>query len=195
MFLGGSEPVLVLASGSPRRREILSSLGVRFAVEVPEVEEVGAGFGRGAQIAMMNARMKAEAVAGLYTHRCILAADTVVCLADQIFGKPSSMEEATAMLEQLSGKAHEVMTGVSMIYRDAGAHWHEVVPTTVYFRQLDKETIQRYLDSIDPLDKAGGYAIQDGGEAIIERIEGSYSNVMGLPKRVVREWLKKVDLA
>lgn len=189
-----STPTLILASSSPRRAELLRDLGVSFAVEAPGVEEVGPEFGNPPAMVLENARLKGDAVSQHHPHACVLAADTVVCLEDVVFGKPGDLEEAESMLARLSGRRHEVLTAVYFRYPEERQLHHDVALTEVYFRNLDPATIRAYLGSINPFDKAGGYAIQDGGDRIIDRIEGSYSNVMGLPVEMIRPWLRGADL-
>ncbi len=189
-----SSPTLILASSSPRRASLLGDLGVRFGVESPGVDEVGGEFGSPPAVVLENARRKGEVVSRRHPHACVLAADTAVCLGDAVFGKPASMAEAATMLGELSGKRHEVLTAVYFRFPDEGQLHHDVALTEVYFRKLGEQEIIEYLETIKPLDKAGGYAIQDGGDRIIERIEGSYSNVMGLPLEMIRPWLRGADL-
>lgn len=192
MFAG--LPSLILASSSPRRATLLGELGVPFTVESPGVDEVGEAFGSPPSIVLENARLKGEAVSHLHPHACVLAADTVVCLDNTVFGKPVDFEAAVGMLRQLSGRRHEVLTAVYMNYPDERQVHHDLALTEVYFSRLTENEIRDYLQTIDPFDKAGGYAIQDGGERIIDRIEGSYSNVMGLPIEMIRPWLGAAGL-
>jgi septum formation protein len=166
--------VLVLASRSPRRRAILDQLGVEFRVEVPEVEELDEGDPR--ELVLENARRKAAAVEG----ELVLGVDTAVVLEGRAFGKPRDAHEAEGFLRALSGRDHEVMSGISV--RDAdGEERSEVVVTRVRFRQLDDRTIDWYLSRGEWGDCAGGYAIQGKGAALVEEIEGDYWNVVGLP--------------
>jgi septum formation protein len=162
--------VITLASASPQRRAILAQLGVPFEVrpaDIPELED-----GDPATVALTNARRKAEAVEGEH----VLGVDTVVALDGRIHGKPADEDEARATLQALSGRTHEVWSGVCV--RGVG---EAVVSTAVTFRELGEGWIEWYLASGEWRDRAGGYAIQGRGAALVTRIEGDYSNVVGLP--------------
>jgi septum formation protein len=169
--------VLVLASRSPRRRAILEQLGVEFRVEEPEVEELSEGDPR--KLVLENARRKAGAVEG----ERVLGVDTAVVLDDRAFGKPRNAAEAERFLRLLSGRSHEVMSGI--LVRDAAGERTEVAVTSVRFRNLDERTIEWYLSRGEWGDCAGGYAIQGKGAALVEGIEGDYWNVVGLPVPVL----------
>jgi septum formation protein len=169
--------VLVLASRSPRRRAILEQLGVEFRVEAPEVEELSEGEPR--ELVRENALRKARAVEG----ERVLGVDTAVVLDGRAFGKPRDAAEAEGFLRTLSGRDHEVMSGIAV--RDAGDERSEVAVTHVRFRELDERTIDWYLSRGEWGDCAGGYAIQGKGAALVERIEGDYWNVVGLPVPVL----------
>jgi septum formation protein len=172
-------PPLLLASASPRRRELLAGAGVAFEVVAVDVAELGAGAGLSpVRLAEANAQLKARAVAR--AGRWVLGADTVVALAAQVFGKPASLVEARTFLRALSGRRHDVITGCALVGPDREEQvFHEV--TRVTFLTLTDETIERYLAAVPVLDKAGGYALQDKGEWLVEKVEGSRSNVIGLP--------------
>jgi septum formation protein len=165
--------VLVLASRSPRRRAILEQLGVEFLVTVPDVEELSEGEPRG--LVLENARRKAGAVEG----ERVLGVDTAVVLDGRAFGKPSDAAEAERFLRALSGREHEVMSGIAV--RDAAGERSDVAVTRVHFRELDERTIDWYLSRGEWADCAGGYAIQGKGAALVEQIDGDYWNVVGLP--------------
>jgi septum formation protein len=165
--------VLVLASRSPRRRAILEQLGVEFRAEVPEVEELSEGEPR--ELVLENALRKARAVEG----ERVLGVDTAVVLDAGAFGKPRDAAEAERFLRALSGREHEVMSGVAI--REAGNEASAVAVTRVRFRELDERTIDWYLSRGEWGDCAGGYAIQGKGAALVEEIEGDYWNVVGLP--------------
>jgi septum formation protein len=165
--------VLVLASRSPRRRAILEQLGVEFRVEVPEVEELSDGEPR--QLVRENAVRKARAVEG----ERVLGVDTAVVLDSRAFGKPRDAAEAERFLRALSGRDHEVMSGVAIL--ESGAEAGAVAVTRVRFRELDERTIDWHLSRGEWGDCAGGYAIQGKGAALVEEIEGDYWNVVGLP--------------
>jgi septum formation protein len=170
---------LLLASASPRRRELLAAAGVAFEVAATEVVELEASSGLPpARLAEENARLKARAAAR--AERWVLGADTVVALAGRIFGKPGSLDQAREFLRALSGRAHEVITGCALVGPGGAEHvFHEV--TRVTFQALTDETIKRYFAAVHVLDKSGGYALQEKGEWIVESVEGSRSNVVGLP--------------
>ena len=181
---------LVLASGSPRRRDLLREAGLSFQINSPDVEELPAGAKPPRQLCLFNARLKADAVARLDPFSTIIAADTIVALGGQVFGKPVDLEEAAGILRTLRGRVHEVMTGV-VIYRDAVVS--EFVETSyVKFRDFSDEVIDEYLSKVPVLDKAGGYAIQDHGDLLVEKIEGDYDNIVGLPISLVLDQLAKI---
>jgi septum formation protein len=169
---------LVLASGSPRRKELLQKLGVAFRVRSADVDEDIAETDP-ARLVETLARQKAGAVATLEPLASIIAADTTVALQGSILNKPSSVDENASFIAKLSGQWHEVHTGVCVIH--AGVTVSGVERTRVKFRDLSAIEIRGYAASGEGLDKAGGYGIQEMGMALVERIEGDYFNVMGLP--------------
>lgn len=172
----------ILASGSPRRKRLLEDAGLVFdVVEAPQdVEEEGIAPGLEAEAeAMRRALAKAGFVAKTLSGAFVLGADTVVVLDGEILGKPSSMDDASRMLGLLSGRTHEVITAFTLLGADS--RQEESVTTKVSFRLLDEETIGRYAESGEPMDKAGAYAIQGMGGSLVDRVEGSYTNVVGLP--------------
>ena len=187
---------LILASASPRRRELLEGMGLRFdviTVGIPELDADSAPHLSPADLARENARRKAAAAAERSPGRWVLGADTVVALDGRLFGKPASLEQAGEFLRALSGRTHDVITGCSLL--DAGRHeeiFHEV--TRVTFRALPDETIERYLAEVHVLDKAGAYALQERGEWIVERVEGSRSNVIGLPTEALERIFRRHGL-
>ena len=161
--------MLVLASRSPQRRAILEQLGIEFEVVVPEVEEIADGDPR--EMVVENALRKARAVEG----DLVLGVDTTVVLDGKAFGKPADEEEAEHVLTLLSGRTHEVWSGIALNESTAAAC------TRVTFRRLDQPLLRWYLESGEWRDRAGGYAIQGRGAALVERIEGDFWNVVGLP--------------
>ena len=180
---------IILASGSPRRRELLAEMGVRFEVVTAEVEELSAGLAP-VELAVENARLKAQAVAAVQKGRWVLGADTVVALGARVLGKPGSLEEAAEFLRALSGRGHEVITGCALVAPDGGVEiFHDV--TRVTFRALNEEVIARYLAEVHVLDKAGGYALQERGEWIVAGVAGSRSNVIGLPCELLQKVLTR----
>lgn len=171
---------IILASGSPRRRQLLEQIGLPFTVRASDVDETVSPDLGPAEVVASLSRRKAEAVAaGAAPSELILAADTVVALDSAILGKPHSGEEAASMLAALSGRTHQVFTGVTLL-RD-GETLTEHVATSVTFRPLTPEEIAAYVRTGEPMDKAGAYGIQGYGALLVERLEGDYFNVMGLP--------------
>jgi septum formation protein len=183
---------LLLASRSPRRAELLASAGYTFDVAPADVDETPRPDEVPETYVARLAADKAEAVARTAADRLVLAADTVVAVDGELLGKPRDDGEAGAMLRRLSGRAHDVLTGVAV--RLEGRHADGVDTTRVEFRQLSPVEIARYVASGEPRDKAGAYAIQGGAADFVERIEGSYSNVVGLPLGLVRELLKRLGV-
>lgn len=176
-------PEIILASSSPRRRDLLRAMGVRFEVVTSEVRELDAASApqmAPAQLAGENARLKAKAVAALRPGRWVLGADTVVALDDHLLGKPVSVDQARVFLRLLSGRTHEVITGCALFHPDGEEVLFDVV-SHVTFQPLSDATIDRYLREVAVLDKAGAYALQERGDWLVDRVEGSHSNVIGLP--------------
>jgi septum formation protein len=169
---------LVLASGSPQRRAILEQLGIGFEVDVPDVEELE--LGPPDEVALENAFRKAQAVAARHPgDALILAVDTVVALGSRLYGKPAGAQDAEATLRALSGRRHAVVSGLCLI--QAGRDRTAAATTLVDFRPLDQRMIEWYLETEEWRGRAGAYAIQGRGAALIDRIEGDYSGVVGLP--------------
>jgi septum formation protein len=188
-----SPPKLILASNSPRRRQLLRDLGLEYEVRLREVaEDFPPHLVRG-EVAEYLARHKASAyLPDLAPDELVITADTIVCLDHDVLNKPADAAEAVAMLSRLQGRAHEVFTGVCLRAGDG----REVVfsdQTTVHFRALSRTEIEHYVHTYQPFDKAGAYGAQDWiGMVAITRIEGSYFNVMGLP--VHRVWSELATL-
>ncbi|MGC4014644.1 MAG: Maf family protein [Luteolibacter sp.] len=179
---------LILASSSPRRRELLAAAGLPFEVVVSPAEEIHDAAIPLDQLCEENAALKAAAVAVEHPDATVIGADTLVYIDHEPLGKPRSPEEARAMLRKLSGRAHTVCTGVCLI-RPGGERELFHALTEVEFRVLDEAAIEGYLALVHTLDKAGGYAIQEHGDRIVSGIRGSYSNVVGLPVDEVVERL------
>ncbi len=171
---------LVLASASPRRSEILANLGFAFDVLPTGIEENGVECADDARFATLLAERKAAAARRLRPAGTILAADTIVVCAGERLGKPANERDAARMLRLLSGRAHEVVTGIALS-AESGAFLSGAERTKVYFRELSGEDVRRYLATGEPSGKAGAYAIQGHAGAFVERIEGCYFNVVGLP--------------
>jgi septum formation protein len=174
-------PRLILASASPRRRELLSRAGFDFEVVVPEVDEIQSDKLTLCEATCWNALRKGLAVARRRPNDVVLAADTLVALECQVIGKPADRAEAVRILRLLSGQTHYVSSGVFIAHLAVGRSESFGVISRVVFKKLSDARIENYLDRIDPLDKAGAYAAQGFGRAIIARISGSRSNVIGLP--------------
>ncbi|HTV78449.1 MAG TPA: Maf family protein [Steroidobacteraceae bacterium] len=174
-----SSPVLRLASASPRRRELLSQIGVPHAVAVPEVDESRREGEAAATYVERVARAKAQAVWARWRDLPVLGADTTVVLADTTLGKPQDRAAGLSMLESLSGREHRVLTAVALV--SAAGTRCLISISTVRMRASTSAERARYWDTGEPRDKAGGYAIQGLGAVFIEALQGSYSGVMGLP--------------
>lgn len=177
---------MILASASPRRKELLSSMGIAFEVIVADAQE--ATEGSPDVLVMENAALKATAVAALHPDRMVLGSDTVVCVDGRVLGKPKDEEDAFCMLRALSGREHQVYTGVCLI-KD-GKKDVRCDKTDVFFTSLSDEEIRDYIRTGEPMDKAGAYAIQGIAGMFVEKICGSFSNVIGLPTSLVRQMLK-----
>jgi septum formation protein len=182
-------PEIILASASPRRSQLLGELGVKFRVVTANTEEIHNEQYTPREICQLNAGRKAAAVAALQPEAIVLGADTLVARAGRLYGKPRDMADARRMLSELQGRTHEVVTGVCLLRQRPARQSVFAVATEVTFRPLPPEQIDDYLARIQPLDKAGAYAIQDQGDLIVAGISGSYSNVVGLPLERLREEL------
>jgi septum formation protein len=169
---------LLLASRSPQRRAILEQLGVPFEVVVPQYEEAGVG-GEPVETVREHARGKARSVADLAGERPVLGVDTEVVVDGRVFGKPGDAGDAEAMLEALGGRTHEVVSGLCLVTPGWEVVEHAV--TRVAFRPLDARDLATYIGTGEWQGRAGAYAIQGRGAALVERIEGDYFNVVGLP--------------
>lgn len=179
---------IVLASGSPRRRELLMKTGLPFRVIVSDAEEITSAPATPAELAAENAKLKALAVArDLPASSIVIGADTIVVLDGHVFGKPRDEQDAKRMLRELSGRSHEVITGVCIVRNEACETFADV--THVNFRELSDDEIDAYVASREPLDKAGAYGIQGGAAAFVASIDGDYDNVVGLPVERLRRTL------
>lgn len=180
---------LKLASTSPRRREILETLGIDFDLVPVEVDESRLAGESAETMVLRLARAKAEAASG---DAVVLAADTMVVLGDQVLGKPVDADDAVTMLLSLSGQVHTVMTGVAV--QSASGTEAVLSSTQVHFREIRRDEAYRYWQSGEPADKAGAYGIQGLGGMFVTRIDGSYSGVMGLPVYETVELLKSAGI-
>ena len=183
-----SLPSLILASASPRRSELLRELNVQFKVVPSDANEVCHDQLTALEVSQINAYRKARMVAKRFPDALVLGADTLVFLEARLFGKPDSLENAYEMLQQLQGQTHQVVTAICLLHLREHRQKIFAEVTAVTFQPLDAVKIRRYLNRVNPLDKAGAYAIQEEGDLIVEKIAGSYSNVVGLPiERLRRE--------
>lgn len=184
---------LLLASNSPRRKELLTGLGLNFQIKVKEVHEDFPEHLKRAEVAEYLASHKADAYQHDLKNEILLTADTIVCLGERILNKPANYEEAFEMLSDLSGTSHEVITGVCILMKERKAVFHDI--TKVFFKKLTKTEIDYYIRNFQPFDKAGAYGIQEWiGMIGIERIEGSYFNVVGLPVQKLYNQFKALGL-
>ena len=174
-------PRIILASASPRRAELLRKLGLRFRVVPSNAPEVRHEQLTARELSQLNAYRKARAVAKKIPDALVLGADTLVYFGTRLFGKPTNLEEAERMIAQLQGRTHQVVTGVCLIHLRRFRQKLFAETTDVTFRPLDRKQIRYYLKAIHPLDKAGAYAIQVKSDLIVEKVAGSFSNVVGLP--------------
>ena len=186
-------PTLLLASASPRRRTLLASLGLAVEVRAVDVDERALPGEEAAATALRLAHAKAVAARGAAEGRPVLAADTIVAIDDALLGKPRDAGEAQAMLRRLSGRWHEVLTGVALALPD-GRVLEALARTAVRFAVLDEEEITRYVSGSEPYDKAGGYALQGTAAWFVEEVRGSVTNVVGLPLEEVRRLFRKAEL-
>ena len=182
----------ILASNSPRRRALLAEAGYEFEVIAPGVSEVTAAYLFLRELTIANAIRKGLAVSHVHPHRVILAADTLVALEGEIIGKPRDLNQARVILRQLSGRTHDVCTGVFIVGPQKKISFAEI--SQVRFRKLNESAITNYFGVVNPIDKAGAYAAQNAGRSIIASVEGSFTNVIGLPMERTIEVLAQLGL-
>ncbi len=185
---------LILASESPRRKQLLRSVGIEFLIEPSKAEESEDISAAPAEIAEKLALIKANSVSADFPRHWVLAADTIVVLDNHIFGKPIDASDAARMLGELSGRVHEVITGICLRNRAENALRTGSVTTRVQFKQLTRAEISGYIRTKEPMDKAGAYGIQGIGAFLVKSIEGSYTNVVGLPLCETIEWLIEEEI-
>ena len=185
---------IVLASASPRRKELLEKIGLKFEGEPSNHKEDINPHLKPHDLAMSISREKALAVASRHNNAIIIAADTFIVFRGKIMGKPATEAEARKMLATLSGKSHSVITGFTIIGTDENKVSSKSVETKVHLKRLTIEEIDAYVKSQEPLDKAGAYAIQGLGAVLVEKIEGDYFNVIGLPLCALTESLKEFGI-
>lgn len=187
------EPVLILASASPRRSQLLRQAGIAFEAIPSKAEEIVEDDPE--DMVLRNAKLKAESVALAHPQRLVLGSDTTVALGRRTFGKPKDIGQAKQMLGELSGKTHTVYTAVALVKSTPSGLESSsgICASKVSFKKLDTAAIDRYLEKVNVLDKAGAYAAQECADMIIEKIEGPFDNVMGLPISTVKELLKNTN--
>lgn len=186
---------LILASGSPRRIELLKKLGCKFRVIPSKVEEKINPSLSPTENARRISCLKALDVASKISEGIVIAADTMVVLGKKILGKPKNKKEARKMLQNLSGKEHRVITGLVVVDAKTKKIMQDVVITKVKFRKLNKNLIEKYIITGEPLDKAGAYGIQGKGALLVESIKGDYFNVVGLPLNTLNQLLEKFGIS
>jgi septum formation protein len=183
---------LILASNSPRRRALLAEAGYEFEVIVPAVSEVAWAYLSLRELTIANATRKGLAVSHVHPRRIVLAADTLVALEGEVIGKPRDLNHARVILRRLSGRTHRVCTGVCIVGLQKKISFAEI--SEVRFYQLNESAIANYFRVVNPIDKAGAYAAQGTGQSIIESVEGSFTNVIGLPMERTTEVLAQFGL-
>lgn len=181
----------ILASASPRRRELLARIQPDFKVVSPDIDEWEPENADPAHQVEHNALHKGQVIAQRHPDCLVIAADTTVALGQRLFAKPANREQAVAMLGALSGKRHQVVTGMALLLDGREHCFHETSEVT--FRELDPAAIDQYLGKVHVYDKAGAYAIQEHGDLIIEGFSGSFENIMGLPVQRLRAELVQLD--
>lgn len=185
---------IILASASPRRAEILRMTGLKFDIAASDYKEELNLTLKPRALARFLSRKKAEAVAHKYGNAIIITADTFIVLNKRLLGKPHTYKEAEKMLKMLNGKAHSVITGFTIMDTGRSKVLSRSVETKVYFRKLDAVEIKAYVKTGEPLDKAGAYAVQGLGAVFIEKIDGDFFNVVGLPLCALTESLEKFGI-
>lgn len=188
------EPELILASASPRRKELLGQLGLPFTVVVADVTEHEEETTDPRTMVTHNAALKADWVAARTPDAWVLGADTTVFLDNVVLNKPRDLAEARTMLKRLAGRTHTVFTGVALRHLRRGVRIDDGATSEVTFKRFDDVTIDAYFRVVNPLDKAGAYGIQEGRELIVERWEGSFTNIMGLPMELTKQILTRAGL-
>ena len=183
---------IILASASPRRRALLNALGIDVEVRVSNAAETLEGTPR--EVVLSNAIDKRDAIAAQVSESAVVvAADTIVVLGDSIIGKPRDLDEARATLARLSGMTHEVVTGLAVVNTLTGRHAEDVETTSVTFRDLSSNDIDRFVEAVRPLDRAGAYTVDGPGSLLVVRYDGCYQNVLGLPIVLLDKLLQRLD--
>ncbi len=189
------DPTIILASNSPRRRELLAQIGLAFTVAPSHVDESVLPGEAPVSYAERVAQDKARAAAKQAGKGIVIAADTIVVVGGAILGKPADAADARRMLTELSGREHEVVTGLAVMDAASEQCVTRISITKVWFRDLTEREIASYVATGEPLDKAGAYGIQGRGALLVERIEGCYSNVVGLPLSLLGEMLREFGIS
>lgn len=189
MKIPGGDTVLILASKSPRRRYLLEQAGLSFSVIPSDIDETAIPLSPPEIYVKVLSEAKAESIAKKHPEKWVIGADTIVLKDGVVLGKPGSIDEARSMLKKLSGEVHQVFTGYSILCKSKNRIFSETVQTEVLFKNLTDEEIEWYIHTKEPFDKAGAYAIQGLGTFLVKRINGSYTNVVGLPVCEVIEFL------
>jgi septum formation protein len=192
--MSASQPRLILASASPRRKQLLGELGLTFDVIVAQVTEHEDPDTDPKHMVTHNAALKADWVATRHPDAWVLGADTTVFIDNTAINKPADLAEARTMLKRLAGRTHVVFTGVAVRHVGRGVRIDEGVTSEVAFKAFDDAVIDEYFRVVNPLDKAGAYGIQEGRELIIEGWRGSFSNIMGLPMEATKQILSGCGL-
>jgi septum formation protein len=182
--------MLILASSSPRRAELLRAAGIEFAIRIPDIDETRLPDESPRNYALRLSREKAMAVPK--AEELVLGADTIVIINNEIAGKPADLDDARRMLNSLSGRRHEVLTAVTLIRGERVLS--EVESTLVSFYRMSEEEIEWYISTGEPMDKAGAYGIQGYASRFVDRIEGNYSNVVGLPVNLIYQMAKRLGI-
>ena len=185
------DPVIILASKSPRRKYLLRQAGLSFRVVPSSIDETSVSMSSPETYVRVLSEAKAHNVAEKFPDKWVIGADTIVLKDGTVLGKPGSQTEARAMLKRLSGQTHQVLTGYAICCRAQERSFSETIKTDVLFKTLTDEEIEWYIHTNEPFDKAGAYAIQGLGTFLVKRINGSYTNVVGLPVCEVIEFLIK----
>lgn len=185
---------IILASASPRRKELMKTLGLDFEIIVSDAEESWPDHPKPEDLAMTHAREKTVDIAGNSENKIIIGADTIVVLDDERLGKPADKDDAFRMLSSLQGKSHRVITGLCIIDTETGKHIENFSSSKINMRPVSKEEIMEYINTGEPMDKAGAYAIQGGAGKFITSIEGSYTNIIGFPLELLAGMLAEFGI-
>jgi septum formation protein len=185
------DSIIILASKSPRRRYLLEQAGLSFRVIPSSIDETSVAISSPETYVRLLSEAKANDVAVKYPDKWVIGADTIVLQEGTILGKPKSQTEARAMIKRLSGQTHQVLTGYTICCKAKSRSFSETIKTDVLFKKLTDEEIEWYIQTKEPFDKAGAYAIQGLGTFLVKSINGSYTNVVGLPVCEVIEFLLK----